>query len=512
MAKQPRQERIGFYGKFQPTGVDQSGARRMQALAGLAETAGGVAKQVGIAKAKEANLYEQEIQKGVSAQVSIDIQEGMAGISVKSENSDNPLGSFNALSKGLTDGLQINEKFSPEIQRQVDTLISTYRQKIITKETQKGFDFAIADQQINIDVTSENALTSVSNGDVEVAEEAYLNVINAYDSQIGSTLSIGEAGALKRSFTVEYEIAQSRLGLKTIIEEKGQIAGTQFIESIRDNDSLPWSLSEKESAVDILTNDLKEIRTLENIKQSELAEGLKTRQSNNASNYYIGIASGEVKFADLQLAASRNKISYTQLTTLGNIVKNQGQGVDDYELINQIRQAQYTNPKFALQLISENTGTRLTGSTGSELYNTALGFESRGGELESAEAKRFSKHIKDLVLITGPMGGLDFESQASESKLQIVYAERVLSGESPAIVAKELINGYKSMSIPKPIYAGNTYEDSVKPESDLFKALQSNIIDDVTADQIDKELKNYFRDTENQRKFQSDYDSIMKGQ
>ena len=264
--------------------------------------------------------------------------------------------------------------------------------------------------------------------------------------------------------------------------------------------------------LDILTNDLKEIRTLENIKQSELAEGLKTRQSNNASNYYIGIASGEVKFADLRLAASRNKISYTQFTTLGNIVKNEGQGIDDYELINQIRQAQYTNPKLALELISENTKTRLTGKTASELYNTALGFESRGGVLESAEAKRFSDHIKDLVLVTGPMGALDFESSKSESKLQIVYAERVLSGESPAIVAKELINGYKSMSIPKPIYAGNTYEDSVKPESDLFKALQSNIIDDVTADQIDKELKNYFRDTENQRKFQSDYDSIMKGQ
>jgi len=53
MAKQPRQERIGFYGKFQPTGVDQSGARRMQALAGLAEQVGGMAEQFGIAKAEK---------------------------------------------------------------------------------------------------------------------------------------------------------------------------------------------------------------------------------------------------------------------------------------------------------------------------------------------------------------------------------------------------------------------------------------------------------------------------
>jgi hypothetical protein len=38
MAKQPRQQPIGFYGKFQPTGVDNSAAQRMQALAGLGET------------------------------------------------------------------------------------------------------------------------------------------------------------------------------------------------------------------------------------------------------------------------------------------------------------------------------------------------------------------------------------------------------------------------------------------------------------------------------------------
>jgi hypothetical protein len=45
MAKQPRQQPIGFYGKFQPTGVDNSAARRMQALAGLGETVAGVSCQ-----------------------------------------------------------------------------------------------------------------------------------------------------------------------------------------------------------------------------------------------------------------------------------------------------------------------------------------------------------------------------------------------------------------------------------------------------------------------------------
>ena len=68
MARQPRQQRIGFYGKFQPTGVDQSGARRMQALAGLAETAGGVAEQFGIAKA-EREAPEQALQAVEEARI-----------------------------------------------------------------------------------------------------------------------------------------------------------------------------------------------------------------------------------------------------------------------------------------------------------------------------------------------------------------------------------------------------------------------------------------------------------
>jgi hypothetical protein len=61
MAKQPRQQRVGFYGEFRPTGVDDSAARRMQALAGLGATVAGVAEQFGRAKAeREAPAQAQE--------------------------------------------------------------------------------------------------------------------------------------------------------------------------------------------------------------------------------------------------------------------------------------------------------------------------------------------------------------------------------------------------------------------------------------------------------------------
>ena len=548
MARQPRQQRIGFYGKFQPTGVDQSGARRMQALAGLGETVASVAQQFGIAKAEElapaqaaqaveeainidpetgknvygevakrkgwgSNVFNYEVQKGIGASQSIDVQEGMADISLRAQTSEDPLATFDALSKGLLNGLQVNASFSPDTNYQINALVSTYRQDIIAGEVKKGIDTSRANQKRNIDVTSQSALTFISNGNIEAGARAYMNVLDLYDNQVGTTYSQGEADALKNQFTVQYEVAQSRLGLKTIIDEKGQIAGTQFIESIIDNKSLPWTVEEKEATVDILTNDLKEIRQLENIKESELAANLKARQADNASNLYIGITSGLVDSGQVTLAASLGKISFTQLTTLGAIITNRGKGVDDYELINQIRQTQYTNPELALQLISDNTGTRLTGKTGSELFNSALGFQARGGELESAEAKRFSNHITDMVLITGPMGGLDFESQANESKLQILYAERVLAGESPAVVARDLINSYKGISnIPQPQYAGDTYENSTKQGSDLYNALKNGSIDDDTYNENVKRLEAYFTAKQNEKTFQEDYDSIMKGQ
>jgi hypothetical protein len=551
MARQPRQQPIGFYGKFQPTGVDNSAARRMQALAGLGETVAGLsslAKQFGVAQANElapaeaalaveeaitvdpetgkniygkiekrkgwgSEVFNYEIAKGIGASQSIDVQEGMADISLRAQTSEDPLATFNALSEGLLNGLQVNASFSPDTNYQINALVSTYRQDIIAGEVKKGIDTSRANQKRNIDVTSQSALTFISNGNIEAGAQAYMNVLDSYDNQVGTTYSQGEADALKDQFTVEYEVAHSRLGLKTIVDEKGQIAGTQFIEAIIDNKSLPWTLEEKEATVDILTNDLKEIRQLENIKESELAANLKTRQADNASNLYIGITSGLVDSAQVTLAASLGKISFTQLTTLGAIITNRGKGVDDYELINQIRQAQYTNPELALQLISDNTETRLTGKTGSELFNIALGFQARGGELESAEAKRFSNHITDMVVVKGVFGQLDFESQANESKLQIIYAERVLAGESPAVVARDLINSYKGISnIPQPQYAGDTYENSTKQGSDLYNALKNNSIDDDTYNENVKRLEAYFTAKQNEKTFQEDYDSIMKGQ
>jgi hypothetical protein len=70
MARRPRQQRIEAYGQFRPTGVDDSAARRMQALAGLGATVAGVAEQFGRAKAEE--LAPAQAQEAVEQAITVD--------------------------------------------------------------------------------------------------------------------------------------------------------------------------------------------------------------------------------------------------------------------------------------------------------------------------------------------------------------------------------------------------------------------------------------------------------
>ena len=60
------QKRIEYYGRFTPTGVDTSQAKRLQALSGLAEQVGDIAFEVG-AKIQTKRGAEAGIQSGMEA-------------------------------------------------------------------------------------------------------------------------------------------------------------------------------------------------------------------------------------------------------------------------------------------------------------------------------------------------------------------------------------------------------------------------------------------------------------
>ena len=60
------QKRIDYYGRFTPTGVDTSQAKRLQALSGLAEQVGDIAFEVG-AKIQTKRGQEAGLAAGAEA-------------------------------------------------------------------------------------------------------------------------------------------------------------------------------------------------------------------------------------------------------------------------------------------------------------------------------------------------------------------------------------------------------------------------------------------------------------
>jgi len=205
---------ISYYGKFQPTGVDQSGAKRMQALAGLAEQVGGMAEQFGIAKAEKlapeqaakdareaakkgdelrkrdplawgAQVYNSVAVATYEANLKVDLDEAM--INAYKNNLDNIEG-YQKLADAAFEGL--TSKAPESVKANLDLF---YRQrnskyaKPINDETQKNI---VAQQrgnlQAGLEVSKDNISNLTRNGNEEESLEARLGLFFDLENAVKS--------------------------------------------------------------------------------------------------------------------------------------------------------------------------------------------------------------------------------------------------------------------------------------------------------------------------------------
>jgi len=168
MAKQPRQERIGFYGKFTPTAIDTSEADKMRAFAGfgqqMRETAVAIGKPMveakraeeGVQAAQEALETGGEIEKMSTAKwggnqynaaamstyktgIMEDINAGLSDIATENPSD---IKAFEAKAKGLYDGLKGSVPL--ELQQGVEKYFGTVSR-------QQGASVLKAQQKIELD-------------------------------------------------------------------------------------------------------------------------------------------------------------------------------------------------------------------------------------------------------------------------------------------------------------------------------------------------------------------------
>lgn len=526
------QKRIEYYGKFTPTGVDTSQAKRLQALSGLAEQVGGLAYgvasdiaerrglQAGLAAGQEAAEKGEiiETQKGFLSQISIFDQAYnnaltkayVAGVDNDARESinrlltDNPddIESFdqavNAYRTGVTQN--ISEEFRPLIDQSMDQMISSARSQVHQAQTAKSLKNADDTLIRSAQIATEAALKAARLGDDESALIGRMNAFSSFDARVeAGTMTEAAAETAKQNLIVATEGEKARGGLQAIIKNRGAYAAVEFINAVAETPVSNFTLEQQEELANVLRADLNEYIALTNIQEKQAEDALKARQGENFTGLYVGIIKGETDVADITRTAMAGNLTQSQLTTLTNVMNTRGQGIDDFELVYEIQTQMYQNPEMARNLIVANTGTRLTASKAQSLLTTLDGEPI----LNTPKAARYRKYVSTNVGIVDPITGRFTGAGTKEraADLMLAFDEKVLAGEDPAAVAEQLLNI-------------NDIPPDFTTEADIDKALerlekQVTTMDKSEYDTREAELQQYRTRIRN---FQNMMADIKRGQ
>jgi hypothetical protein len=465
------QKRIEYYGKFTPTGVDTSQAKRLQALSGLAEQVGDVAfgvasniaerrgLQAGLAAGQQAAEKGEiiETQKGFLSQISIFDQAYnnalskayVAGVDNDARENinrlltDNPddIESFDEAVTAYRNGVTQNiaEEFRPLIDQSMDQMISSARSQVHQSQTAKNLKNADDTLIRSAQIATESALKAARLGDDESALIGRMNAFSSIDARVeAGTISPAAGETLKQNIIVATEGEKARGGLQAIIKNRGAYAAAEFINAVAETPVSNFTLDQQENLADVLRADLNEYIALTNIQEKQAEDALKARQGENFTSLYVGIINGETDVADITRTAMAGNLTQSQLTTLTNVMNTRGQGIDDFELVYDIQTQMYQNPEMARNLIVTNTGTRLTASKAQSLLTTLDGEPI----LSTPKATRYRNYVSTSVGIVDPITGKFTGAGTKEraADLMLAFDEKVLAGEDPSVVAEQLLD------------------------------------------------------------------------
>lgn len=463
------QKRIEYYGRFTPTGVDTSQAKRLQALSGLAEQVGGLAYEVGAGiqerRGLEAGLKAGqqaaekgeiiETQKGFLSQISIFDQAYnnalskayVAGVDNDARESinrlltDNPddIEAFdeavNAYRAGVTQN--IAEEFRPLIDQSMDQMISSARSQVHQAQTAKNLKNADDTLIRSTEIATNAALKAARLGDDESAMIGRMNAFSSIDARVESGAITPAAGeTLKQNIIVATEGEKARGGLQAIIKKRGAYAAVEFINLVAETPVSDFTLEQQEALADVLRADLNEYIALTNIQEAQAEEALKVRQNENFTSLYVGIINGETDMGDITRTAMSGGLSKEDLRSLTNVMNTRGQGIDNYEFIYGVQTQMYENPEYARKLLIDNTGGLVTSKTALDLLN-ALDQEPI---LNTATANRYRTFLKNNVATTDLLGNITGENKERATFLMFEFDNRVLAGEAPEEVALDLVS------------------------------------------------------------------------
>ena len=347
------QKRIDYYGRFTPTGVDTSQAKRLQALSGLAEQVGDIAfdigakiqtergQEAGVASGMEAaqegqapetkegflsaiSIYDQAYNKAAlnaySSGIRVDGKKKLFELEKKYADDPDPVAfqsDFNGYMKGVTQGLP--EDIAADLRLRLTEDGMRVQGRLADAQRKRQFDLATANLNEELVTLADEQARAAREGDDTRVQELQLQIEN-----IGLENNEILDPAAYSKFTSEQEdrlIVQSNLGQldRAIFENEEDLSlqerienGKQMLATVTANpieELTPEQQSKLESQMATRLNQL-ESRLVE----EDTAFGIEL------SDYEVKVASGSLDPVDVDQQANEwytsGRISQSEMTSL----------------------------------------------------------------------------------------------------------------------------------------------------------------------------------------------------
>ena len=485
------QKKIDIYANFQPTSIDNTGAQSMQALAGLAESVGDVAFQIGKQKRTEegaaagalagqeavetgelgdvnafsfyGQAFKQERDRAYLSGLNSSMEQDLSAAFAQAEVASNSLETFDTLSQAWYAGTSKNasENAIPLIKGTFDNVAGAYRTRLIAAEAKQVAEDNITANALLLSNLGDSAINIASNGNIPAADEARITYMAALQGDPNQTLE--NKIKLSTDYNATYEAAQATGGMRKVFSSQGVASAVDFVQAFADIDNpimtpqmsfdadgelvvsdktmLP---ANREKVIDILQKDLRDMITLQDAKDDEAAKIVEANQNNRSLELSIQIAQGSVTTAQITNDARLGLITESQFQSAIKQLQSQGRGVDDYSLIGSIDEL-IEGEQFdkAFKLISDNVGINLTSKTAISLQTRLRAMQVSENVLTQPTVVRLRKTLVGIMQSKNQFDMPTFDNPALSTNILDAFDERVLAGEKPRTVLNELRQVYK---------------------------------------------------------------------
>tara|TARA_R110000824_G_scaffold85747_3_gene212811 strand:- start:3989 stop:6079 length:2091 start_codon:yes stop_codon:yes gene_type:complete len=336
MAQKP----IGYYGEFRPTGVDQSAARRFQALAGLADQVGDIAFEIGAKRAEkigaekgekagreaaeagtpaetkkgflasmsiEAQAYNTAMQSGYLSEVSTDAKEQIERIAAEHPNDTK---AFQTNVRQYTQGVLqgVGEDFKDEVSATINNYVSNAETAVFKNEVTKNRQVAKDAVDARLDGLAIEIEENSGTGSRIQAETSLAEVHALLDSQVAiNAISLDVAETQKRSARNQLESGLLKAELQADLESDNHVEAYKKLQEF--DKPASFTPSEWESFRASAASDISRDQSIYNASQEVAGQNAKKLFDDWATAVSLGWEVSPAETAEVEQAVAGTELA-----------------------------------------------------------------------------------------------------------------------------------------------------------------------------------------------------------